>query len=302
LYIDVVTITTVDLSIRVADVVAVPGRQVWELEMIMKENVRVVAFDLDDTLAISKSQIDPRMARLLARLVEQIDVCIISGGRFEQFDMQVLRHLSLTPESRTKLHLMPTCGTRYYRWLGNDWRQVYAEDFDDEVKRRVMSVLEEGAKGLGLWEPHTWGDIIEDRGSQITFSALGQSAPPQAKYAWDPDGSKKQRLRAYVAERLPDLEVRSGGSTSIDVTQKGIDKAYGMRRLMERLELTVDEVLFVGDRLDEGGNDYPVKAMGIRCVAVSRWQDTADYVETFLDSIGEQATGGPVAMHGSEIR
>jgi hypothetical protein len=55
------------------------------------------------------------------------------------------------------------------------------------------------------------GDIIEDRGSQITFSALAQAAPPEAKYAWDPDGSKKRKLRDYAAARLADLEVRGGG-------------------------------------------------------------------------------------------
>ncbi|MCW6007005.1 HAD-IIB family hydrolase [Micromonospora sp. CPCC 205371] len=245
----------------------------------------MVAFDLDDTLAVSKSQIDERMADLLAQLVARVDVCIISGGRFEQFEAQVLRHLKLDDEARTRLHLMPTCGTRYYRWIDGDWGTVYAEDLTAQAKARVVEVLTEGAKELGLWEPEPWGDIIEDRGSQITFSALGQSAPPDAKYAWDPDGAKKERLRAYAAERLPDLEVRSGGSTSVDVTKKGVDKAYGMRRLIERVGVARDEVLFIGDRLDEGGNDYPVKAMGIPCVAVTRWQDTADYVERLLPSL-----------------
>jgi hydroxymethylpyrimidine pyrophosphatase-like HAD family hydrolase len=89
-------------------------------------------------------------------------------------------------------------------------------------------------------------------------------------------------LRDYAAKLLPDLEVRAGGSTSVDVTRKGIDKAYGIGRLMAELGITAGQVLFVGDRLDEGGNDYPVKAMGVPCVAVTCWQDTADYIERFL--------------------
>jgi HAD superfamily hydrolase (TIGR01484 family) len=244
-----------------------------------------VAFDLDDTLAVSKSQIDDRMAKLLAQLLAQVDVCVISGGRFEQFDTQVLRHLDLDARVRERLHLMPTCGTRYYRWIDGGWGLVYAEDLSDEAKERVISVLIEGAKALGIWEPEPWGEIIEDRGSQVTFSALGQRAPVDAKYAWDPDGAKKAVLRDYAAARLPDLEVRSGGSTSVDVTKKGVDKAYGMGKLITHLGLTTEDVLFVGDRLDEGGNDYPVKAMGIRCVAVTRWQDTADYVERLLTTL-----------------
>lgn len=251
----------------------------------MAGNIRVVAFDLDDTLAVSKSQIDDRMAKLLAQLLAQVDVCVISGGRFEQFDTQVLRHLDLDSVARQRLHLMPTCGTRYYRWIDGGWGLVYAEDLTEEAKERIVAVLIEGAKALGIWEPEPWGDIIEDRGSQVTFSALGQRAPVDAKYAWDPNGAKKAALRDYAAARLPELEVRSGGSTSVDVTKMGVDKAYGMGKLMEHLGLAIEEVLFVGDRLDEGGNDYPVKAMGIRSVAVTRWQDTADYVERLLTTL-----------------
>lgn len=248
----------------------------------MHADVRLVAFDLDDTLTVSKSQIDPRMAELLSLLIERVDVCIISGGRFEQFENQVLRHLTIPARSRSKLHLMPTCGTRYYRWQGDDWAQVYAEDFDEATKERIISTLVEGAKELGLWESETWGDIVEDRGSQITFSALGQSAPPAEKYRWDPTGEKKRALAEYASVRLPDLEVRGGGSTSVDVTKKGVDKAYGMRKLMEHLGIGIENILFVGDRLDAGGNDYPVKAMGIECLEVERWQDTADLVEKLL--------------------
>jgi phosphomannomutase len=252
-------------------------------EARLESSVRVVAFDLDDTLAVSKSQIEPRMAQLLAALLAEVEVCVISGGRFEQFESQVLEHLAVDEALRPRLHLMPTCGTRYYRWIDGDWGQVYSEDLTEDDKARIITVLTDGAKELGLWEPEPWGDIIEDRGSQITFSALGQSAPPERKYAWDPDGAKKGQLRVYAADRLPDLEVRSGGSTSVDITRKGIDKAYGMRKLIDFLSLELSDVLFVGDRLDEGGNDYPVKAMGIETVAVKRWQDTADYVQGFLD-------------------
>ncbi|MGN9913374.1 HAD-IIB family hydrolase [Phytohabitans sp. LJ34] len=250
-----------------------------------------MAFDLDDTLAVSKSQIDDRMAKLLAQLLAQVDVCVISGGRFEQFDTQVLRHLDLDAVARQRLHLMPTCGTRYYRWIDGGWGLVYAEDLTEEAKERIVAVLVEGAKALGIWEPEPWGDIVEDRGSQVTFSALGQRAPVDAKYAWDPDGAKKAALRDYAAARLPDLEVRSGGSTSVDVTKMGVDKAYGMGKLIEHLGLAIEEVLFVGDRLDEGGNDYPVKAMGIRSVAVTRWQDTADYVERLLTTLPDGVPG-----------
>ena len=119
----------------------------------------------------------------------------------------------------------------------------------------------------------------------MTYSALGQRAPADAKHAWDPDGSKKLKLRDYVAERLPDLEVHVGGTTSVDVTRRGIDKAYGINRLMERLDISPDQLLFIGDRMREGGNDYPVRALGVRWLEVANWQDTAHYVQNLLRQV-----------------
>jgi phosphomannomutase len=244
-------------------------------------NVRLVAFDLDDTLAPSKAPLDPRMAELLVQLLDTVEVCVISGGQFGQFQSQLVANL---PQSKAleRLHLMPTCGTQYYRYENGDWVQVYAENLTDDQKTRAQDALVAAAKDLGLWESETWGPVLEDRGSQITFSALGQQAPIEAKSAWDPTGSKKESLRAAVAAVLPDLEVRSGGSTSVDITREGIDKAYGMNRLAELTGIPLTEMLFVGDRLDEGGNDYPVKAMGVTSHAVEGWHDTAAFVEQFL--------------------
>lgn len=257
--------------------------------------LRAVVFDLDDTLAASKSAMDPAMSAALARLLERVPVCIISGGRFEQFEAQALSGFTASHDALAQLHLMPTCGTRYYLWGDGAWQQQYAEDLSDDEKQRTIAVLEQGARELGLWHPGAWGDIIEDRGSQITFSALGQRAPVEQKSAWDPDGAKKSALREYAASRLPDLEVRSGGSTSIDVTRKGIDKAYGMQRLLERLSATTDDVLFIGDRLDEGGNDYPVYAMGVPSVAIHGWPQTLEVVTAICDWLDAGAGSFPVA-------
>ena len=245
---------------------------------------KVIAFDLDDTLAITKSPIDDRMAMLLTQLLDNFEVCIISGGKFEQFKKQVIDRLEATPRQLSRMHLMPTCGTRYYRFdqVTSEWALQYAEDLTSTQKKAIMIALEKAAKELGYWETKPAGDIIEDRGSQITYSALGQQATAAAKYAWDPDGTKKQKLRALAAKELIDLEVRAGGTTSIDVTRIGIDKAYGMRKLMQELAIASDDILFLGDKLQPGGNDYPVKAMGVDSLEVDRWEDTALALEAIL--------------------
>lgn len=248
----------------------------------------LVAFDLDDTLAPSKSPVPEPMARALRALLDVVPVCVISGGQINQFRDQVLARIGASPSELTGLHLMPTCGTRYYRYEGTasetsddalaGWTLEYANDLTPEQITEGFAIVEREARRLGLWETETWGPVLEDRGSQITFSALGQEAPVDAKRAWDPTGEKKSALRDAVAPYLPELEVRSGGSTSVDITLRGVDKAYGMRRLAEVTGIALDDMLFVGDRLDPAGNDYPVKALGVPCHAVTGWEDTAEYV------------------------
>lgn len=250
---------------------------------------KIIAFDLDGTLAPSKSTLPPLMGDLLGVLLKQYEVCVISGGKFGQFQTQLLDGLRVDEPLLKKLHLMPTCGTQYYRYADGGWQQVYAENFTEEQKQRIIAALNQGIDALGLREAPVYGNVIEDRGSQVTFSALGQDIVAMLgeegvalKEAWDPDSSKKNALREYVAQLLPDFEVRVGGGTSIDITQPGIDKAYGMQKLMDLVHVTKDEILFFGDRLDEGGNDFPVKQFGIATQAVTGWEDTVDHLESII--------------------
>lgn len=245
---------------------------------------KVIAFDLDDTLAITKSPISDHMAELLGGLLETHQVCIISGGRFEQFQKQVIDNIKVADYLLSNFHMMPTCGTRYYRYddISKQWKTIYEEDIPEKDKKRIINALTTAAKECGYLEENPYGEIVEDRLSQITFSACGQQAPPEVKYAWDPDQKKRQKIREKVLPHLDDYEVRIGGTTSIDVTKPGIDKAYGMEKLMEALEVGKDDILFIGDKLEEGGNDYPVKALGVETIAVERWEDTALVIETII--------------------
>lgn len=248
---------------------------------------KLIAFDLDDTLAVTKSPMSDEMAALLVQLLDKFEVCIISGGRYEQFKNQVLLRLEANHLLLRKLHIMPTCGTRYYRFneINETWELQYSEDLPENKKKEVIKILEEEARSLGVWREKTWGPIIEDRGSQITYSALGQQAPPEEKYKWaDENQELKKKFRENLANRVQDLEIRLGGSTSIDITKPGIDKAYGMQKLIDEMDISNDDILFIGDKLEEGGNDYPVRAMGVDCIEVERWQQCALVVETLIKS------------------
>lgn len=247
---------------------------------------KLIAFDLDGTLAPSKSHFDPRMVALFDRLLAKYQVCVISGAKYELFQRQFLSQITTEPDSLERLHLLPTTGTRYYRFKNGEWEQQYAEDFSTHDRQRIIRALEEGLDETGERVQKTYGPIIEDRGSQITLSPLGQEVVAELgdkgleiKANWDPDMKTRMKIAAVVEKKIPDFNVKVAGLTSIDVTIPGVDKAYGMSKLMKAAGLSKEDILFMGDKIMPGGNDYPVEEMGIDCISVHSWKDTAYAIE-----------------------
>lgn len=236
----------------------------------MKE---LVAFDLDGTLAESKQPLKDDMGEALADLLGVAQVAVISGGDWPQFDKQVASRLPARAD-RSRLWLMPTTGTKMYTHRSGEWKAVYAELFTDEQKREIIDAFNASLEATGFVPEQTWGERIEDRGSQITFSALGQQAPIEAKEHWDPDFAKRKVIQADLKTRLPDLSINMGGATSIDITQKGVDKAYGLKRLRDESGVALERMLFIGDAIFPGGNDYPAKTLGLDVVRVRDPGDT----------------------------
>jgi HAD superfamily hydrolase (TIGR01484 family) len=205
---------------------------------------RLIVFDLDGTIADSKSPLDAEMATLLSGLLAVVKVAIISGGNWPQFDRQVLSHLAQDPHLK-QLSILPTCGTKFYRY-GTSWELLYSEDLTVEGKKKIIRSLKQAFAQSGFEAPKIWGRQIENRGSQITFSALGQEAPIDAKEKWDPDFSKRKHLKVLLDEFIPEFSVQMGGTTSIDITRPGIDKAYGIRKLRDTLGIAIPDMIYVG--------------------------------------------------------
>jgi len=242
---------------------------------------KLIVFDLDGTLAESKSALDGEMANLLVKLLQVVKVAIISGGDLPQFQKQVLGNLPKTDRLENLL-LLPTSGTKFFEYHDGEWRKLYSEDLSPDQKQRITKALEDAVAAAGFQPKETWGERIEDRGSQITYSALGQEAPLDVKKTWDPDFAKRKQIQAILERTLSDFSVRLGGSTSIDVTFPGIDKAYGMRKLRDILNIPIAGMLFVGDALFPGGNDYPARETGADCVQVRDPEETKRVIETIV--------------------
>jgi phosphomannomutase len=244
----------------------------------------LIIFDLDGTLAKSKAALDDEMAKLLGRLLEIVRVAVISGGAWPQFEKQLLAGLP-QDDRLGRLFLLPTSGTRFLSFDGR-WKQLYAEDFSPHDRDKIIQALTSALKQSGLDPGKHWGEVIEDRGSQITLSALGQEAPLDAKKAWDPEFAKRNRIKVILAPMIPEFSIGLGGSSSIDVTRPGIDKAYGIGKLEEVLGVPATQMLFIGDALFPGGNDYPARRSGVTCIQVRDPDETKAIIETIIACAG----------------
>ena len=251
---------------------------------------KLIVFDLDGTLAESKSSIDAEMSRLLSDLLGILKVAVISGGDWPQFEKQVLSHLPHN-KSLVNLSILPTCGTKFYQYKG-DWKKLYSEDFTLDEKAKIIASINKAVAKDGFKVAKVWGEVIEDRGSQITFSALGQQAPLKEKTKWDPDFSKRKKIKAILDPLIPGFSVRLGGATSIDVTKPGIDKAYGIGKLRDVLGVSVKEMIYIGDALFPGGNDYPAEQAGAVSIPVRGPHETKRVIEAIIACLSD---------HGQEL-
>ena len=244
---------------------------------------KVLAFDVDQTLNVAKMPIPDEIAELLVKCLDHYEICPISGQKYEQFLIQIVDRLvetGATPEQLSHLHLFVAQGTQYYRYNldKKDWDQVYNYPLTDEQVAIISEAIEKAAKELGYWEEDKLADgdeIIENRLSQVTFSALGQKAGTEAKYAWDPDCKKREAIVKRCKELAPEFEYEIGGTTSINAITPGMNKVFGMTHLMEELKVEKPEILYFGDMTQPGGNDYPVVQMGIETITVRSHEDTA---------------------------
>lgn len=244
---------------------------------------KVIIFDLDGTLALSKSAIDDEMHTLLEKLLEHKKVLVISGGKWRQFKNQFIDHLKLSTLQLSNLFISPGSGSSMYRFEEGEIHEMYAELLSLENKERIREAFAYALEKSGVEIPSThYGEQLEDRQTEMTFSALGQQAPLEEKEKWDPDHEKRKMIVKYLEEKIPEFEIGIGGTTSIDITQKGKDKSYGVEQASLRLGIPIEKMVYIGDALFPGGNDEEARKSGVECLPVKDVEETKKVIREIL--------------------
>ncbi len=245
-------------------------------------NKKVIVCDLDGTLAESKSALSVEMADILCQILRRHYLVIISGGAFFQFQKQFLSHFSCPPELMQNLFLFPTSGSTCYKYDGGEWKQIYNEELTQEEREKIKESFKEAILELKLDLSPTYGELLEDRGAQVTFSGHGQEAPIEVKESWDRDQNKRRQIMDILKRKIPEFEIRIGGTTSIDVTRKGIDKSYAIGKIKNLLNVLDEDIIYVGDALYKGGNDASVKKTEVDFIQEDGPSEVIEFLRQYL--------------------
>lgn len=237
----------------------------------------LIVFDLDGTLIETKSPLDSEMSKLLKELLMRKKVAVIGGGKYEVFKSLFLERLRCEKSLLKNLFIFPTTSTSFYKYQGRGWKNVYSLRLSKGQIKKIKDTFEKVFKEIGYQHPKkTYGEVIEDRGTQVSFSVYGQDLVTalggkgvKMKKEWKKKHTKtKMKIAMLMQKYLPEFEVRAAGYTTIDVTKKGIDKAYGLKQTRKYLKVPFSKMLFVGDALYKGGNDYAVIKTGVDYISV----------------------------------
>jgi len=242
---------------------------------------KAVMFDLDETLAPSFQPPAASMIEKLARLLDRFPTAIISGAGFERIQQDFLATLDHSKHV-DGLFIFANSGSQAFAWHGG-WNQEYNFLLTDADRSRIKAVISAAAIELPeIREAQVYGDQIADREAQIAFTVVGLDAPAEYKASWDPGAAKRRVIRDYLLNALPEYDIRTGGASTIDITKKDINKAYGVRWLAERLHCAPSDMLYVGDALYDGGNDAVVIPTGIQTRSVTGPSETEIVIDELI--------------------
>ena len=239
--------------------------------------MKIFMFDVDGTLTPSRQVMSQQFDNFMFRWGHRNNFWLVSGSDLDKMKEQVPEHILDLAEG------LFTCGGNQLYVNGE---LIYDNKF--KVPETLLTYLGEELRMTDY--PVKAGNHIEDRGSMLNFSIVGRNCTQNQRedyYRYDNLTGERKRISKYIREQWRDLDAVIGGQISIDIVPKGFDKSQIMKHIDETYKKrNVDdcEYIFYGDRIEEGGNDYPLAQLlesrsDGRVHKVENWLDTMEQLQ-----------------------
>lgn len=238
-----------------------------------KEDIKVVAMDLDGTLTQHKQQLDVENRAALDRLAEKYKLLMVGAGQV----MRIFNQLGAYP-----IDIIGNYGLQYGEYNECTKTIDIVRDLNfpvdkESVEKRVTMLREK----YGLKEFS--GENVEFHPSGcVTFPILGTTAKSEDKLKFDPDRAKRRRIYDDVSEVFSDYTVFVGGSSSFDMAPTPYNKYYALDEYCKEHNLDHKNVVYIGDDYGLGGNDESVYKSDFPYLTIDDYRTFPQVIEQIL--------------------
>ena len=233
---------------------------------------RIFMFDIDGTLTPSRLRMTEKFAKFFDKWSNKNKYYLVTGSDLEKTKEQ----LPIVYIDRAEA-IFTCCGNQMWR----DNELIYDNKFElsTKLKNSLEVVL------MSSPYPHRYGNHIEDRGSMVNFSIVGRNCTQEQRehfFKWDEEKGERKKISTFLKHKFKDLDAVLGGQISIDIYPKGMDKS----QIIKHIDL--DEYIFIGDRTEKGGNDYPLAKLmeethNCSYHQTEGWENTQQILESLND-------------------
>lgn len=228
------------------------------MKTIDGREIRLFAFDLDDTFLNTDKSFDPENVRALEYLRDGGVDLVVASGRFLFSGTDIVRSIGLGLEENENIFdgggTIGKNGERQavLNFMEPDAYREFARAVHDLGIRPAVTDGEKIYYEEGSPIEPIYGPLMEKRPELFEKVASLEDLGPMLKFiVLTPDNETKAALRALAG---PEIAVYSGGPNMIEVSNPKMNKWSGLEYLMKEKGITPDEVIAIGD----SGNDAPM--------------------------------------------
>ena len=238
-----------------------------------KEKIKVVAFDLDGTLTQHRSPLEEENRRLLEALSKKYKLLMVGAGTCKRIFEQM---------GNFPIDIIGNYGLQYAEYDKASGDIVIKEEKTFPCDKESVSKRAELFRNETGYLTYAGAPVEFHASGNVTFPFLGTAADINDKLAFDPTREKRRALYGRFCELFPEFTVFVGGSSSYDMVPAPNDKAYAIDTYCRRFGLSHENVLYVGDDYEPGGNDYAVFASDIPFVCTDDYRKTKEILRFLL--------------------
>ena len=239
---------------------------------------KIFMFDIDGTLTPSRLRMTEKFAKFFDKWSNENKYYLVTGSDLDKTKEQ----LPIAYIDKAEA-IFTCCGNQMWR----DNELIYDNKFEltSKLKNSLEVVL------MSNQYPHRYGNHIEDRGSMVNFSIVGRNCNQEQRehfFKWDEEKGERKKISTFLKHKFKDLDAVLGGQISIDIYPKGMDKSQIFNVIEQERLVQPDEYIFIGDRTERGGNDYPLAVLmdnteNCDFYQTDGWKETQQILESLND-------------------